>query len=96
MSQDNSMILSDQDSMEEPRVVSRDTSYQSLQWDTYEEPANYLLPHPQSINMMRMHEDCWEIEEEGQWRYSIEMLLTAARSSPRWRREERRERRRSM
>ena len=96
MSQDTSMILSDPERMEEPRVASRDTSSLSLAWDSYEEPADFLLPHPQSINIMHMEEDCFEMEEESRWRYSIEMLLPTARSSPRWRREERRRRRRSM
>ena len=95
-SQDISMILSDPERMEEPRVISRDTSSQSLAWDSYEEPADFLLPHPWSINIIQMEEDCFEMEEDGPRRYSIEMLLPTERSSPRWRREERRRRRRSM
>ena len=96
-SQDTSMILSDPERMEEPRVVSRDTSTMSLAWDSYEEPADFLLPHPQSINIMHMEEDCFEMEEESRWRYSIEMLLRPeGQSSPRWRRSDRRRRRRSM
>ena len=95
-SQDISMILSDPERMEEPRVISRDTSTLSLAWDSYEEPADFLQTHPLSINVRRMDEDCVEIEQGTPWRYSIEMLLPTERSSPRWRRDERRRRRRSM
>ena len=96
-SQDLSMVLSDQEQgQEEPRIVSRNTSHNSLSWDSFEHPTEFEFQYQLDVRALARYEELHENNIPVRYCSFEQMMTEDDLPSPRWSARQRRERSNSI